>query len=100
MPRGAKQELGVAGPTAAAEVAGTPLEEEHEEGDEDGGEHGGEGEEDPGEVVVDDGGGEDEVHGHGDEQREEVEEGEGVREAEARGPPVERVEVEQLRDPE
>lgn len=50
--------------------------------------------------MVDDGGGEDEVHGHGDEQREEVEEGEGVRETEARRPPVERVEIEQFRDPE
>lgn len=100
MPRGAEEKLGVAGPAAVAKVAGAPLEEDHKEGDKDGGEHGGEGEEDPGEVVVDDGGGEDKVHGHGDEQREEVEESEGVRETEARRPPVERVEIEQLRDPE
>lgn len=37
MPRGAEEKLGVAGPAAAAKVAGAPLEEEHKEGDEDGG---------------------------------------------------------------
>lgn len=100
MSGGAKDKLGVAGPAAAAEVAGAPLKEEHKEGDEDGGEHRGEGEEDPGEVVIDDGSGQDVVHGHGDEQREEVKEGEGMGEAQARGPPVEGVEVKEFGDPE
>lgn len=50
--------------------------------------------------MVDDGRGEDIVHGHCDKQGEEVEERECVREAETGGPPVEGVEIEELGDPE
>lgn len=81
-------------------MPGAALEEQYEEGDQDGSEHGAESEEDPGEVVVDNGRGEDIVHGHCDEQGEEVEERECVREAETGGPPVEGVEIEELGDPE
>lgn len=50
--------------------------------------------------MVDNGRGEDIVHGHCDEQGEEVEERECVRETETGGPPVEGVEIEELGDPE
>lgn len=81
-------------------MTGTPLKEEYEKGNEDGSKHGAKSEEDPGEIVIDDRRWEDVVHWDSNHEREEVKECECWREAESRRPPVERVEVKQLRDPE